>query len=442
MKREIEADKVGDLTAEGYTPTEIARELRTSVSTVMRRKRDLGLLKDGEGGGLAAWLTEHPEVVRAFAAAKPSTRRNYAYYFKMFAKWAGEEPDVLAADSWEQARDRTTDFRLHLEKQGASPNTIRTYTTMLKKFYRYNRTSFDRGIFSNGTAVTSKEVNEKELLTAELLAKILDVSTTMERAMFMCQFQSGLGAFELVNLKVQDVADIDKAGDVNLRITDGVITLKLRREKTNFKFITFLGHDSIQHLRKWIALRQSGKLLTASTSNEGAGAKITSGNDYLFVTFSKSLKRWSPVAPSVYAKYLRTRVRQLGWITDDNMRKAGQLNVYRPHALRMSFSHHMKHDARIEWDYVEHMMAHRLNATESAYVKMDEVSLRQAYKEGEPFISLTPIETVVSDDKYNELMNKMAEMEKIMNEYAGLLEDSEIKAVIKKKKMEKSAYHI
>lgn len=398
---------------EGLTNQAISDRLGIHISTVSRRRKEMGMMgvKTSE---VERWIEKHPEVRRAFGSLSPDARRNYATYFRKYSEWTEKEPKELWEEPWETIRDRIVDFRLKMEDDGKAPNTVHIYTTVIRRFYEFNNIVFKGKFFTNGTAPRAKEINEKELITPAKLKEILDVSTPMERTMYLIQFQSGLSAHELCNLRIKDVADIEENGDVKLRIEDDVIKLKLRRQKTDVLFTTFIGYDGIGELKRWIKLRQDGKVLQDREISEGA--KIQKKNDFVFVTYSKRFKTWQWVRPIIYAKYMRIRVRQLGWITDDNMRENGQLNAFRPHALRMSFSEICKHKAGLNWDFVEHMLGHRMSSTDSAYVKFNDEDLLKAYKQAEPLLSLTPIEPIITDDQYTELKMKNELLEREIEE--------------------------
>jgi len=415
-------EEVRKLTKEGKSRNEIAEELNIHLSTISRKRKELGV-KEG-GSKVERWMEEHPEVKRAFSSLAPGNRRNYATYFRKYCNWAGKEPKELWEESWETIRDRIVDFRLYLEDKGFAPNTLHIYTSVIRRFYEYNNIFFKGKFFTNGKGKRAKEINEKELITPNKLKEILDKSdvSTMERAMFIMQLQSGLGAHELCYLKVKDIGELEE-GKVKLRIEEGLIKLKLRREKTDVKFTTFIGYDGIAALERWVELRQSGKVMRDREISEGA--KIKSNKDSLFVVYSKKYGTWSNIKPDIYAKYLRNNVRQLGWITDENMRETGQLNVFRPHALRMSFSEIMKHKAMVNWDLVEEMLGHRMSSTDSAYVKFDDEDLLKAYKQAEPFLSFTPIEPIITDDQYKELSFKNQALE---DKIAGLEKREEARA--------------
>lgn len=370
--------------------------------------------KDGGRSKVRAWVNAHPEVKRAYASLSENSKRSYYPFFKRYCDWIAEvegrpiQPAELWEEPWEICRDRIIDFRIHLEEEGKAPMSVQHYTSCIRRFYEFNNILFKGKFFTNGTTAQPLEKNEKELITPQKLREILEISNTLERAMFMVQYQSGLAANEICHLKVKDVADVTEEGKVvKLRVKDGIVKLKLMRAKTKVKFTTFIGRDSVELLEKWIELRQRGKILYNSKAASDR-ARIRSGNDYLFVGYTRKEREWGPILPMTYAKYMRRRVRELGWITDDNLKAQGQMNVYRPHALRMSFSDRMKHDAKIGWDIVEHMLGHKFGRTDSAYVKFTDEMLEKAYREGEPYISLTPIESIVTDERYLEQEKKYA----------------------------------
>ena len=275
------------------------------------------------------------------------------------------------------------------------------YIAVVRRFYEYKDIVFKTKFISNGTAAMPKEENEKELIEPHMLRQILDISPSMEKAIYMIQYQSGLSSNELCNLRLRHVGNIDKEGNIKLNIKDGIIMIKMIREKRKVKFITFIGYDGIEFLNRWLDLRQAGKAL--KDKEIGQRAIIKNPNDYLFVGYSRRYKRWDKISPDTYASWMLERVRQLGWVDDEDMRDEGRFNPYRPHSLRMSFSEILKHRAKLPWDYVEHMLGHKGSATDKAYTSISEDDLRRAYKEGEPLLSLTPIEPVITDSQYREL---------------------------------------
>ena len=280
---------------------------------------------------------------------------------------------------------------------------------VVRRFYEYKDIVFRTKFISNGTAAIAKEENEKTLIEPHILRQILDIAPPMEKAMFMIQYQSGLSSNELCNLKLRHLGNIDKEGNIKLNIKDGIVMIKMIRRKTNVKFKTFIGYDGIELLQKWLDLRQSGKALKDREISQKA--LIKSSDDFVFIGYSRRYKRWDKISPDTYASWMLERVRQLGWVTDENMRDEGRFNAYRPHSLRMSFSEILKHRAKLPWDYVEHMLGHKGSGTDKAYTSISEDDLRRAYKEAEPLISLTPIEPIVTDDQYRDLSLRNEKLE-------------------------------
>lgn len=402
-----------------------------------------------EKGDVETWVDEHPEVKRVYGSLAPNTKRSYYAFFKRYCTWIEEqearpmEPKELWQESWEKCRDSIMDFRCFLEEEGKASTSVQSYTSCIRRFYEYNNIVFKGKFFTNGRAAQPKSENEKEMITPAMLRELFDVSTPMEKAMFMVQYQSGLAAEELCKLRVKDVGDVVKDGrevTVQLREEDGIVKMKLIRKKTMVKFTTFIGHDAIELLKKWIELRQSGRLLC---NREVSGhAKIKSSKDFLFVGYARREHEWGSILPMTYAKYLRRRVRELGWIGDENMKAKGQLNIYRPHALRMSFSETLKHRVKVPWDIVEHMLGHKFGSTDSAYVKFNDEDLLREYRAAEPFISLTPIEPIVTDDQYKELKAENAMLRQQLAGVEKKVSDIDIGALVAGLKNDKEAQHL
>jgi integrase len=397
-------EEIERMMREGLTVQEMAARLNIGEAKTGYWKRKYGFTS--EVGEVNEWIEEHPEIKRVYATLRESSRPIYYSNIRQFCLWAKKEPNELWEEPWEVARDRIIDFRIHLEEEGMSANTISVYSATVRRFYEYRNIVFKGKFITNGKRAMPKKENEKEVIVPAKLRELLEIAEPMERTMYMCQYQSGLSANELCNLQVKDVGKLEKDGSVSLNITDGVIMLKLTREKTGVRFITFLGHDAIEYLKKWLELRQSGKMMRDREIAEKA--IIRSNTDYLFVVYTKRTKSWDKIDPVTYARHLLNAVRTLGWIGDDNLRIKGRLNVFRPHALRMTFSERLKHGAELPWDIVEVFLGHKFSSTDSAYVRYTTNDLMKYYKQGEPFISLTPIEAIVSDDKYKDLKTENA----------------------------------
>jgi integrase len=397
-------EEIKRLTEEGNSPEEIHKKLDIHVNTVRQIKRDLGITSEDvrvKKERLNKWVKENPEVERVCSSLNPKSKPNYYAVLKIYSEWAGLSLQELWAESWEDARDRIVDFKIHLEEINKAPNTIHRYISSIRRFYEYQNMVF-KGKFLSIRRIRPKEINEKELILPDKLLKIIESSSLLERTMYIVQFQSGLGAFELCHLKIGDIADINGGDKVDLRIVDDVIKLNLVRKKTGVKFTTFIGHDAIEYLEQWIEQRQNCKVMRDRELSKDA--RIKSKDDYLFISYSKRDREFRRVSETIYARYLRDRVRELGWITDENMKDKGQFSAFRPHALRMSFSEIMKHKAQVSWDFVEVMLGHKFNSTDSAYVKFDDNDLLKAYKQGEPFLSLMSAPPVTVD--ILELMRK------------------------------------
>jgi hypothetical protein len=91
------------------------------------------------------------------------------------------------------------------------------------------------------------------ILEKEDLQAVLKVADPLEKAIVLTGTSSGLAANELCDLKV---GDFKRGFDPN----SGIVTLKLRRKKVSFDFMTFLTPEAAQAIEDYLSLRNIAKL--------------------------------------------------------------------------------------------------------------------------------------------------------------------------------------
>ena len=101
------------------------------------------------------------------------------------------------------------------------------------------------------------------------------VADPLEKALILCGVSSGLGANEICNLQVKD---FKKGYDQKTDIT----TLKLRRKKAGFDFVTFLSPESSRAIQDYLDYRN--RITSEPRHVERLKKqKVYSDNDYLFI---------------------------------------------------------------------------------------------------------------------------------------------------------------
>ena len=171
--------------------------------------------------------------------------------------------------------DMIADFIQHLKDKGNSRRTIRSYLTGVKHFYIMNdNTSINWGKMRKflGKVQTSKKSND-ELYSKEQLQKLMEVATERERIAFLLMLSAGLRIGTLPDLKVGDLAKMDKEGLYKIRVYSG----------TSSEYITFCSPECSTAIDSYLELRKRkgekitpDSLLLATLGDNPRPLKLTS----------------------------------------------------------------------------------------------------------------------------------------------------------------------
>jgi integrase len=390
MRKKIsDSEKVKALTDEGKTLDEMARSLGVHVSTVKRRRKELGIHAE-EGSRVEDWIEGHVKVKAWLAKLKDRRGRlQYGGLLRRYCEWRGKSPEELLEEAWADTQYRKPHEKLlpdllllykqELEDRGKAPTTIAFNLTGVRSFYEKNGYS----IIKRKDLITNpqpRDENGKAVINPEQMRELNSIMTPLDRALYLTMYQSGLSAAEALNLKIRDVK----------RIEDGIIRLPLRaRAKTGVKFWTFVGNDAREAIEAWLVKRNSGNLVPGNLE-VSAAAVVKRDEDLLFITYDSRRKKWGRVSMSTLDRRMREYCRQLGWleIRDGELGKKGLQNRWRPHALRMSFSTILK-NKNVPGLHVEHMLGHA-PAYNGAYDVVNENDLFESYKRAEKYLSIKP----------------------------------------------------
>ncbi len=115
-------------------------------------------------------------------------------------------------------------------------------------------------------------IPEKEDLQA-----VLKVADPLEKAIVLTEVSNRLAANELCDLKVED---FKRGFDPN----SGIVTLKLRRKKVSFDFVTFLTPEAAQAIEDYLSFRNR-KAETGRPRKKNVIEKqnVFNDNDFLFI---------------------------------------------------------------------------------------------------------------------------------------------------------------
>ncbi len=184
-----------------------------------------------------------------------STRETYFIYIRRFCDFCGKSPDELIEErtsDWDSKdifikrkhEEKLKEFVNYLRKEGYSSNTIATATGAIKSLYRSNYHPMIEVNIPKG-----RSNREYKIPTKEELRRVIDLAhIPWHRAFMMITKDCGISLQDMLALKLTDGSPI--YGSISDQVKEGQVPIHINitREKTRFKYSTFLGADSFEML--------------------------------------------------------------------------------------------------------------------------------------------------------------------------------------------------
>jgi len=282
-----------------------------------------------------------------------STKETYFIYIKRFCNFCGMTPDELIAERAIDTRNEDIFIRRrHEEKlkefidyfrgEGYSSNTIATAVGSIKSLYTSNYHPMIEVNIPSG-----RPVREYKIPTREELIQVIDSAYMPWHGAFMMLTKDcGISLQDMLALKMGDGSSVYGSIKDQLKKGQVPIHLNITREKTQFKYNTFLGEDSF-------------KLL----------------NNAAFFSDTASHKRLFPYVDSTIQYAMKTLGDQLGWTS------------FTPYSLRKWFRTQLTLSDMNE-ALIESMMGHSIGKVKAAYLVPPPQKLREIYEKHYPALKL------------------------------------------------------
>jgi integrase len=339
---------------------------------------------------------------------KQKTRRLYLFAMQFYTEYVGMTPEELLLEAeadiqngvlprLSKLKRHLIDYKEDLRKQNYAPLTIKAKMTGVYSFYNKNDITLPQ-LPRNETKPRSLR-QHKEIPTKEDLQIVLSHCDVLERAIVLIGVSSGLSAQEIINLTVDDFR---KGYDP----VTGVTTLKLRREKEEYDFVTFLTHEASNAVITYLESRErTPKNPTQQHLDMLAKQRIYDGYGYLLI------------CRSVPKEYLKTKDEKLRQLADSTMttlyqnlaeaaNKAspkGQWNVIRSHNMRRYFNSVLLNNGADSF-IVDFWMGHTLDETKSAYFRASaEGGLKQTYMKFMAHLTISEAYDPTKDPNFQKL---------------------------------------
>ena len=247
---------------------------------------------------------------------KESTKQGYESALKNYLEYHQETLTTLIDEAIAEEnqgiplknrklKKRLLNYRSYLLKSKSSPNTVRTYFTKVKTFYKH----FEIEIPQLPDAKYNKlyETNYLDLPTKKHIRQALDIVGVDLRAIILFMSSSGTAKAETLSLTVEQfitgTQDYHDGGDIEIILNtlehkrNVVPTFYLKRIKTDKYYYTFCSPEAARESVKYLKTRPGVKLedplfdFTASTLlarfqeiNDGMGWGFKVSTDSSVVT--------------------------------------------------------------------------------------------------------------------------------------------------------------
>jgi site-specific recombinase XerD len=242
-------------------------------------------------------------------------------------------------------------------------------------------------------ALPRPRVSNKRMKIAADQAKILvdHARTPRDRAIILTLFQGGMDVSTLCSLRYGDISEALKKDEQPLK-------LELFRRKSGTEYYTFLGKDSVEAIRVYLAdMKSRGRRFKHDTP--------------LFV----KERGTAGLTTNLVQNMMRTVALKSGLIDEENNGKA--FNPLGPHALRESFGSIMINSG-VPDTIVDFWLGHTIGEMAEAYKGVQFESLKSIYLEREKLISISTSKVDVKEIEEklrNELEGNKKELQALVN---------------------------
>ncbi|MBA7490011.1 hypothetical protein ES702_00545 [subsurface metagenome] len=286
-------------------------------------------------------------------AISESTRETYFIYIRRFCDFCGKTPDELIDERSKESRsddeftrrrheEKLKEFINYLREEGYSSNTIATAVGAIKSLYRSNYHPLIEVNIPSGSPVREYKIPTKEELT-----QVIDSAYMPWHAAFMMLTKDcGISLQDMLALKMGDGSRI--YGSIKDQLKKGLVPIHINitREKTRFKYHTFLGEDSFELLN----------------------------SDAIFHGMPPN-KRLFPYVDATIQDAMKTLGDKLGWTS------------FTPYSLRKWFRTQLTLSDMNE-ALIETMMGHSLPKVKAAYLVPPPQKLIKLYEKHYPALKL------------------------------------------------------
>ena len=311
--------------------------------------------------------------------ATKATRSSYLTHIKKFCECVGKSPTELINESIievkegklpaeRKARGYVAKFKKCLSDKGSAPKSQQSALAALKSFFK----SYDMPL-SQSIARSKKaqvlEANTGFMTREDVIKLVANAKNLREKAIILCMATSGMAIREIIDLKIGDL-EID---------TEGIGTIRIRREKSQTDYTTFISPEATIALNTYWDER-----------NRDPGTRIKGKSDFVFVSYGNR-SMGEQLNLRTLSHLFNILGHQLGYGNGHGFIKS------RSHALRKYFASNLE-DNGFPKPKIDFMLGHTISDIDKAYFNRDPGKLKELYKIHLPHLTFERIIEVRSLD--------------------------------------------
>jgi integrase len=336
---------------------------------------------------------------------KPNTRRLYLFSMQWYTEFLQMTPEDILLEAEEDIRNgvlprqsklkrHLLDYKAYLYKRELAPLTIKTRMTGVYSFYKKNDITLPS--LPNNESKSRPLKQHKDIPTKEDLQTVLKHCDELERALILIGVSGGLSSQEICNLTIDD---FKKGYDPVTEVT----TLKLRREKVDYDFVTFLTPEASRAVLTYLEFREKKPTRnTQRKQDKYLKQKIYDKSNFLLI---------GRRIPQKYLKKMDESMRKLDdgavvsiyqEISEASQKTtpSGVWSVIRSHNMRKYFSSVLLNNGA-DSQMVNFWMGHTLDQTQSAYfIASVDGGLRDTYMKFIPYLTIEKKADVSESPEY------------------------------------------
>ena len=305
---------------------------------------------------------------------KESTKQGYESALKSYTQYHQESLNTLLDEAISEEnqniplknrkiKKRLLSYRSYLLKSKSSPNTVRTYFTKVKTFYRHFEVEIP--VIPDAQYNKLYETSYLDLPTKNHIQQALDIVGVDLRAIILFMSSSGTAKAETLSLTVDQFItgcqEYHDGGSLEIILNtlehkrNMVPTLYLKRIKTDKYYYTFCSPEASHEIVRYLKTRPDLKM-----------------TDKLFdFTASTLLARFQEINDS------------MGWGFK------GKYRFFRSHTLRKFHASNIGLSA----EYIDELQGRSKNYVHSTYIKPNPEALKRIYKSAMKNVMIKEVET-------------------------------------------------